>query len=93
MSGFFFCGMIEEPVEYASSSRTKANSCVFQMMISSDRRLMSTPAIAATNENSATRSRLAVPSMEFSVTVVNPSSRATATGSRPSVLPASAPEP
>ena len=63
------------------------------MMISSLRREMSTPAMAATNANSATRSREAVPSMEFSVTLPKPSSRATATGSSPSVLPASAPEP
>ncbi|CAM5548213.1 hypothetical protein STENM327S_01445 [Streptomyces tendae] len=35
MSGFFFCGMIEEPVEKASCRVTKENSFVFQMMISS----------------------------------------------------------
>ena len=35
----------------------------------------------------------AVPSMEFAVTLEKPSSRATATGSKPSVLPARAPEP
>ena len=34
-SGFFFCGMSEEPVAYASAILTKANSCVFQMIRSS----------------------------------------------------------
>src|SRR5437899_2960170 len=34
-SGFFFCGMIEEPVEKESESRTKPNCGVDQMMISS----------------------------------------------------------
>ena len=54
---------------------------------------MSTPSMAATNANSATRSREAVPSIELSVTRENPSSTATFCGSRPSVLPARAPEP
>ena len=35
MSGFFFCGMMLDPVEKASSSATKPNSRVFQRMISS----------------------------------------------------------
>ncbi len=35
MSGFFFCGMIDEPVEKASCRVTKENSFVFQRMISS----------------------------------------------------------
>ena len=37
-SGFFFCGMMDEPVEYASSSSTNLNSHEHQEMISSDRR-------------------------------------------------------
>ena len=65
-SGFFFCGMIELPVEYASSRVTKPNSLVAQRMTSSAMRDRSTASIAVTNENSATTSRLAVASIEFS---------------------------
>lgn len=66
---------------------------MFQMMISSLSRLMSTPIMAAMKENSAMTSRLDVPSIELLVTLEKPSSRATSTGSRPKVLPANAPEP
>ncbi len=93
MSGFFFCGMMLDPVEKASSSFTKPNSRVAQRMISSAWRLTSTPIIAATKANSATKSRLAVPSIELAVLPVKPRSRATASGSRPRLEPASAPEP
>ena len=54
---------------------------------------MSIPAWAATNANSATKSRDAVPSIEFAVDPVKLSSRATSSGSRPRLWPASAPEP
>ena len=37
-SGFFFCGMIELPVENSSSIVTKPNSSLDQMMSSSARR-------------------------------------------------------
>ena len=57
MSGFFFCGMMLDPVEKASSRVTKPNSRVAQRMISSACRLTSTPIIAATKANSATKSR------------------------------------
>ena len=49
--------------------------------------------IAATKENSAAKSRLAVPSIEFSTEVTKPRSAATASGSSPSEEPARAPEP
>ena len=45
---------------------TNENSLVAQSTTSSASRETSTPIIAATNENSATKSRLAVPSIEFS---------------------------
>ena len=93
MSGFFFCGMMLDPVEKASSSATKPNSRVAQRMISSAWRLTSTPIIAVTKANSATKSRAAVPSIELAVQPVKPRSRATASGSRPRLEPASAPEP
>src|SRR5450830_446380 len=92
-SGFFFCGMMLDPVEYASSGVTKPNSLVAHRMTSSASRDRSTAIIAATNANSATMSRLAVPSIEFSTGPAKPSSAATAAGSRPSEEPASAPEP
>ena len=38
MSGFFFCGSIDEPVEYASARRRKPNSSVDHSTISSPRR-------------------------------------------------------
>ena len=62
-------------------------------MISSACRLTSTPIIAATKANSATKSRAAVPSIELAVLPVKPRSCATASGSRPRLEPASAPEP
>ena len=72
---------------------TKPNSAVFQIMISSLRRETSTAIMAVTKENSATTSRAEVASMEFSAAESKPRSAATASGSMPSVLPASAPEP
>ena len=93
MSGFFFCGMMLDPVEKPSSSATKPNSRVAQRMISSACRLTSTPIIAVTKANSATKSRDAVPSIELGVDPVKPRSRATASGSRPRLDPASAPAP
>ena len=93
MSGFFFCGMIEEPVEKASSRLTKENSLVAQRMISSLIRDRSTAIIAVIQENSAYTSRPAVPSMEFQDAESKPSSAATALGSSPREDPARAPEP
>ena len=93
MSGFFFCGMMLDPVDQESWSRTKSNSRVDQRMTSSASRLTSTPIIAVTNANSATKSRAAVPSMELALEPLKPSSAATAVGSRPRLCPASAPEP
>ena len=92
-SGFFFCGMMLDPVEYESCRVTNENSFVAQITTSSASREMSTAVIAQTNENSATKSRDAVPSIEFSTGWLKPSSRAIADGSRPSDDPARAPEP
>ena len=57
---------------------TKENSFVAQRMISSASRDRSTASIAATKENSATTSREAVASIEFSAATDEPSSAATA---------------
>ena len=92
-SGFFFCGMIDDPVEYASWRVTNENSFVAHAMTSSDRRERSMPIIVVMNRYSAKTSREEVPSMEFSTESLNPRSAATACGSSPSDDPARAPEP
>ena len=66
MSGFFFCGSIDEPVAYASASRMKPNSSVDHSTISSPRRERCTWVSAATNSASATKSRSETASSEFS---------------------------
>ncbi len=67
---------------------------MFQMMISSAIRERLTPIIAVMKANSATKSREAVPSIELpTLPCSKPRSVATASGSRPSDEPASAPEP
>ena len=70
MSGFFFCGMMLDPVDHESCSVTNPNSLVDHRMISSASRLRSTPTWAATNASSATKSRDAVPSIELARRVV-----------------------
>ena len=57
MSGFFFCGMMLDPVDHESCSVTNPNSLVDHRMISSASRLRSTPTWAATKASSATKSR------------------------------------
>ena len=76
-SGFFFCGIIDEPVEYASSSSMNPNSDEHQRMISSEKRLMCIISIDSADASSITKSRSDTPSIEFSVTAGNPSSSAT----------------
>ena len=93
MSGFFFCGMIDEPVDHASSSCTQPNSGVAHRMTSSPMRDRCTPSSAATNRNSAAKSRSATASIEFAAGRSKPSSAATASGSSGSDDPASAPAP
>ena len=51
-SGFFFCGIIEEPVQCASSSSTKWNSRLHQRIVSSERRERWTMRIEAAARNS-----------------------------------------
>src|SRR5699024_1019852 len=93
ISGFFFCGMIDDPFEYASWRGKNENSFVAQAMTSSDRRERSMSIIVVMNWYSANTSRLAVPSIEFSTESLNPRSAATACGSSPRDEPARAPEP
>ena len=69
--------MIDEPVANASSSSTQPNSCEVHSTTSSPRRDRCTPISAATNRNSATKSRSATASIEFGAAAVKPSSLAT----------------
>ena len=77
MSGFFFCGMIEEPVAKASSSSTQPNSGEVHSTTSSPSRDRCTPISAATNRNSAAKSRSETASIELAAAAVKPSSWAT----------------
>src|SRR5271165_6014843 len=92
-SGFFFCGMIDEPVAYASSISAQPNSCVDQSTTSSPSRDKCTPSSAAMKQNSAAKSRSLTASIELSAALAKPSSAATASGSSGSDDPASAPDP
>src|SRR6202030_502138 len=80
-SGFFFCGMIDDPVAYASSISAQPNSCDDHSTISSPSRDRCTPSSAATKQNSAAKSRSLTASIEFSAARAKPSSLATACGS------------
>src|ERR1035441_7987830 len=66
-SGFFFCGIAEEPVENASGSSTKPNSAVEKIVNSSAKREMCKPRIATAWQNSSAKSRSEVASIEFCV--------------------------
>ena len=76
-SGFFFCGMMLDPVDQASASVAKPNSGVHQRITSSLSRDRSTPIWASTYAASATRSRAAVPSIELATLPAKPSWAAT----------------
>src|SRR3954466_444478 len=74
MSGFFFCGMIDDPVAQASSSRAQPNSVDVQSTTSSPSRERWTPISAAAKQNSAAKSRSLTPSIELSEARSKPSS-------------------
>ena len=93
MSGFFFCGSIDEPVAYASASRMNPNSSVDHSTISSPMRERWICVIVATNSASATKSRSETASSEFWNRRAKPSSFATKFGSSGKLEPASAPAP
>ena len=99
-SGFFFCGMSEEPVVNSSGSFTNANSLVFHIITSSLMRERCVPNTAQLNANSKNMSRSATASMLFPVTIgspvpgsTNPSCEAAYRRSIGSVVPAIAPLP
>ena len=93
MSGFFFCGIIEDPVAKASSRFINENSEVHQIIISSenlDKCIEITEIIIA---SSIIKSLSLTESKLFSVGFENPSSFATRCLSKSKVVPARAPAP
>ena len=75
-SGFFFCGMIDEPVQYASPNSMKSNCADIQRINSSLMRDRCTMSNAAAAMNSIQKSRSLTASMEFSQIASKPSSSA-----------------
>ena len=98
-SGFFFCGISDEPVQNVSGSDTKKNSELDHRIRSSAMREKCTPASAQAEANSMNTSRSATVSMEFWVTrglpcaSTKPSVLAVNSRSMGSVVPAMAPAP
>ena len=72
-SGFFFCGIMLLPVEYASSSSTKLNSLLDHRIISSEKRDICTIIILITKHTSIAKSLSATPSKLLCVTPFIPS--------------------
>ena len=75
-SGFFLLGIIDEPVEKASATRTNPNRGFDHQVTSSARRLRCTIARAAAASSSTTKSRSETASSEFAETPSKPSSAA-----------------
>src|ERR1043165_4942267 len=92
-SGFFFCGMRDEPVAIASGSSTYEASSLLKKIKSSAMRERCESSIAATNKYSAANSRSETASSEWRVARAKPSERASASRSIGNGVPASAPEP
>ena len=92
-SGFFFCGMIEEPDAQASDTSAKPNSSEDHRTISAPRRERWVAQVAAADRKSSTKSRLETASIELRATPAKPSSRASRPRSVSKFTPASAPAP
>ena len=75
ISGFFFCGMMLEPVEKASSSSTNLNSHEHQRMISSENRDRCTITMDKAAASSMQKSRSETPSRLLRIVSENPRSR------------------
>ena len=75
-SGFFLLGIIEEPVEKASATRTNPKRGFDHQVISSARRERWTIARATAARTSTTKSRSETASSELAVTPSKPSSAA-----------------
>ncbi len=92
-SGFFFCGMMDEPVENSSASLINANSPPDQYTNSSLMRERWSMTSAAAERYSMTKSRSDTPSSEFSVTLSKPKSFAVSARSTGNVVATAAPLP
>ena len=93
MSGFFFWGMMDDPVVYLSSISMKPNSWDDQSTSSSQRLDRWTAVWAAQYASSVTKSLSLTESMEFSVGSLNASASAVMRLSMGYVVPASAAAP
>src|SRR5436190_1053713 len=87
-SGFFFCGMIDEPVAKASENSTKPNSAVAQSVRSAASRDRCMAVIAAAARNSSSVSRSLTESRLFGETSAKPRSLASASRSIGNAVPA-----
>ena len=72
-SGFFFCGIIEEPVTKESGSKIKSNSIDPQRISSSANLLKCTMVMAESDKNSKTKSLSETASILFLIGVLKPS--------------------
>ena len=77
MSGFFFCGMMDEPVEKESDSVTNLNSQLHHRQISSLKRDRCIIRMDRSLISSSAKSRSDTPSMEFMQIPLKPSWSAT----------------
>ena len=73
ISGFFFWGIMDEPVEKASSNSTNLNSHEHQSTISSEKRERCTIIIEITDASSIQKSLSETLSREFCIAPVKPS--------------------
>ena len=93
MSLFFFCGMMELPVENASASSTNRNSQLVQRMISSEKRERCVMSIDSALASSTQKSRSATASTELGSAPAKPSAFAVMPRSIVYVVPANAQAP
>jgi hypothetical protein len=92
-SGFFFCGMMLDPVENRSESVTKRNCALDQITSSSANRLRWVAQIAAAPRNSSAKSRSLTASSELAIGLSKSSAAAVASRSIGKLVPASAAAP
>ncbi len=92
-SGFFFCGMIDEPVVKASDSLMKLNCGVVHRTISSARRDRCVAQIVAADRASRAKSRAETLSRELAIGPSKPSAWAVMCRSMGKDVPASAAAP
>ena len=93
-SGFFFCGMIEEPDAHASDTSQKPNSSRDHRTISAPSRERCVAQVAAAARKSSTKSRLETASIEFGDDAGEAElARRPARGRSSKFTPASAPAP